>query len=141
MFQGADRQQLRQYYFNIWQKHRNRQLLQPLETLIVDVLVQHPEYHKFFDDPDALDKDFTPEMGESNPFLHMGLHLALIEQIKTNRPAGIANVYQQLLDRHQDEHRVAHAMTECLAEAMWLAQRNNLAPDETAYLECLKKLL
>lgn len=140
MFHGADRQQLRQYYFDIWQKHCNRELLQPLEALIVDVLMQHPEYHAYFNDPQALEQDFTPEMGQSNPFLHMGLHLALLEQIQTNRPLGITAIYQRLLERQQDVHHVAHAMMECLAEAVWSAQRNQTAPDEMAYLECLKKM-
>lgn len=140
MFQSADRQQLRQYYFDIWQKHLNREVLQPLEVLIAQVLAKHPEYHQHFNDPDSLSKDFTPEMGESNPFLHMGLHLALEEQIQTNRPEGIIAIYQRLLKKYQDMHQAEHAMIECLAEAIWVAQRNHSAPDEAAYLECLKKL-
>lgn len=140
MFQGADRQQLRQYYFDIWQKHLNREVLQPLEVLIAQVLAKHPEYHQYLNDPDSLNKDFTPEMGESNPFLHMGLHLALEEQIQTNRPEGIIGIYQRLLKKYQDIHQAEHAMIECLAEAIWVAQRNHSAPDEAAYLECLKKL-
>lgn len=32
-------------------------------------------------------------------------------------------------------------MIDCLAEAMWLAQRQQQPPDEAAYLQCLQQLL
>ncbi|WP_346765447.1 DUF1841 family protein [Thioalkalivibrio sp. XN8] len=135
-----NREELRAFYVEAWRKRRERLPAEPLEVQVADVIEQHPEYHRLLeDDPEALARDWTPEGGESNPFLHMGLHLAVREQAGTDRPAGIAAIYGALvarLGRHEAEHRIA----ECLAEALWQAQRNQRAPDDVSYLETLRAL-
>ena len=135
---GNDRNQLRQMYKNAWDKFQQQQILSPLEIQITDVIKEHPEYHDFVN---QLDKDFLPELGQTNPFLHMGLHLGLREQLATNRPTGITDIYKQLVKIKGSSHDTEHSMIECLAEAMWSAQTNNTQPDETRYLQSLKKLL
>lgn len=121
-------------YVDAWQKHRNHQPLQPLEAQIADVIEWHPEYHALFADAEnALDKDWLPEGGASNPFLHMGLHLTVRDQVATDRPAGIRSAYQTLLSR-RPAHEAEHQIIECLAEALWNAHRSGLPPDEIAYL-------
>ena len=77
---------------------------------------------------------------QSNPFLHMGMHIAIREQLSTQRPPGIEAAYKQLLERLGDLHAVEHHMMECLGQAMWEAQRQGTPPDESAYLECLRRL-
>lgn len=135
---GTDRNKLRLMYKSAWEKFQQQKILTPLETQITDVIKEHPEYHDFVL---QLDKDFLPENGETNPFLHMGLHLGLREQLSTNRPAGISKIYKKLLKKSADPHAAEHSMIDCLAEAMWSAQVNNTQPDEAAYLKSLKKLL
>jgi len=136
-----DRDQSRQLFFNAWEKHKNQQILEPLEALVVSIIQLHPEYHKFLENPDSnRDRDFFPEMGDTNPFLHMGLHIAIREQLSINQPIGIKDEYARLLVKHQDEHTVAHMMIDCLAQAIWEAQRNHTMPDNEAYLNCLKSL-
>ena len=135
---GNDRNQLRKMYKTAWEKFQQQKILTPLEIQITDVIKEHPEYHDFIL---QLEKDFLPESGETNPFLHMGLHLGLREQLATNRPLGIADIYQRLIKIKGSPHDAEHSMIECLAEAMWSAQVNNTAPDETKYLLSLKKLL
>lgn len=135
---SSDRSALRQFYSQTWQKAQQGQVLDALETQIAQVLQEHPEYHAWINDK-HLDSDFSVEMGQTNPFLHMGLHLGLREQIATDRPAGIRALYQQLLV-HYDPHNLEHQMMECLAESLWQAQRNQTLPDETAYLACLEQL-
>ena len=138
---NLDRDQSRQMFFKAWEKHRNQQVLEPLELQIVDIILMHPEYHSFLDNPDSnQDKDFFPEMGDTNPFLHMGLHIAIKEQVSINQPVGIKDQYQQLLNKHQDPHAVEHLMIDCLAQAIWEAQKKNTLPDNEAYLDCLKAL-
>jgi hypothetical protein len=126
-------------YADAWQKHLNAAPLSPLEAQIADVVAQHPEYHDAVTAED-LDKDYTPEVGQTNPFLHMGLHLGIREQIATDRPAGIATVYEGLAARMGDRHAAEHQMIECLAETLWEAQSQNCAPDEERYLERLRHL-
>ena len=138
---SQDRETLRRFYVDAWRKFKSGVPLEPLEQLIGDLISQHPEYHPLFEDADtALGKEFLPEMGESNPFLHMGLHIALREQVSTDKPEGISEAYRRIVAKTGDVHQAEHAMMECLAEMIWQVQRNGTAPDEQAYLSCLKKL-
>ena len=139
MIFGQDRQELRRAYADAWRKHCAKAPLSPLEAQIAAVLEQHPEYHDAVTGDD-LDKDYTPEGGQTNPFLHMGLHLGIREQVATNRPAGIAEIYTALTACAGDAHAAEHQMIECLAETLWEAQSQNRAPDEEQYLERLRRL-
>jgi hypothetical protein len=135
-----DREGLRKLYLEAWRKRREGLPAEPLEIQLADVVEQHPEYHALLEQgEEALDKDWTPEDGETNPFLHMGLHLALREQVATDRPRGIAAVHRSLTAR-LGQHEAEHRMAECLAEALWDAQRSQSLPDETSYLEALRRL-
>jgi hypothetical protein len=135
-----DREGLRAFYLAAWRKRREGLPAEPLEHQVADVIEQHPEYHGLLaQGEDALDRDWTPEQGEGNPFLHMGLHLGLREQVATDRPAGIAALHRALADR-LGEHEAEHRMAECLAEALWRAQRNNSLPDEVSYMEALRRI-
>jgi hypothetical protein len=137
---GQDRNQLRQMFFTAWRKHLAGVPTEPLETQIIRIIVQHPEYHVLLTDESAnLERDYTPEMGETNPFLHMAMHLALQDQITTGRPPGVTEVYTELINRNDDPHQVEHEMMECLAEMIWQSQRNGTMPDEAAYMECLRQ--
>lgn len=139
MIFGQDRQELRKMYVDAWQKHVAGQPMSPLEAQIADVVAEHPEYHDALAGED-LDRDYTPEGGKTNPFLHMGLHLGIREQVATDRPKGIAAIHRKLAARDGDQHAAEHRMIECLAETLWEAQSANRAPDETLYLERLRRL-
>lgn len=137
---GQDRSQLRRMFFTAWRKYQTREIVEPLEQMIIQIIQQHPEYHTLLEDEDAnLDKDYTPEMGQTNPFLHMAMHIGIQEQLASRRPDGITESYSQLLRSFSDPHEVEHQMMECLAEMMWQSQRSGTQPDEMAYLECLRK--
>jgi len=139
MIFGQDRGELRKMYADAWKKHCDKTPLTPLEAQIADVVVWHPEYHTAVSSDD-LDKDYSPDGGQTNPFLHMGLHLGIREQIATNRPAGIAAVYTELACATGDAHTAEHKMIDCLAETLWEAQSQNTAPDEQKYLQRLQQL-
>lgn len=141
MFFGDNVQDTRQLFYTSWRKHRSKQILIPLEQQLVDVIIFHPEYHSIFEKEDAfLDKDFLPEMGHSNPFLHMGLHLAVREQIATDRPPGVASLFQKAIKKYSDSHHAEHMLMECLAECLWQAQRNRREPDELHYINSIRDL-
>jgi len=139
MLFGQDRQELRQMYADAWRKDQQGEVLSPLEAQIAQVVRDHPEYQAIVAG-DKLDDDFTPAGGRTNPYLHMGLHLAIREQVATNRPAGIKAVFQGLSKTTGDPLEAEHRMLECLAETLWEAQGRNVAPDEQSYLESLKRL-
>jgi hypothetical protein len=138
MIFGQDRNELRRMYADAWQKRCNGTALSPLEAQIAQVVEEHPEYHDAV--TGDLSQDFNIEGGRTNPFLHMGLHLGIREQIATNRPAGIAAIFESLARKTGEPHNAEHRMIDCLAEALWEAQRTNSPPDEAAYLEKLKAL-
>lgn len=139
MIFGQDRGELRRMYAEAWRKRREDQPLSPLEAQIAAVVEWHPEYHADVL-PENLDRDFTPDGGRTNPFLHMGLHLGLREQVATNRPPGIAAIHAALTAKTGDPHEAEHQMIECLAETLWEAQSQGVAPDERRYLERLNGL-
>lgn len=141
MLYGSDRDDLRRAYVDAWSKSRAGQPLEPLERLLAEVVAEHPEYHPTLESPGALDREFTPDSGDSNPFLHMGLHVAIREQLATDRPPGVREAYAELLPRFGDAHRLEHALIECLAETLWDAQRAGAAPDESAYLNCVRRIV
>ncbi len=138
---GDNREQLRRMYVDAWRKQQAGEPLSPLEAMIGEVVGMHPEYHALLaQGEDALDRDFLPEHGESNPFMHMGMHIAIREQLGSDRPAGIVDAIRALLARVQDAHAVEHQVMECLGQSLWEAQRAGQPPDEAAYLRCVQGL-
>lgn len=139
MIFGQDRNELRKMYKDAWQKFCDKLPLAPIEAQIAAIVEWHPEYHNDVTSDD-LDRDFSPDGGKTNPFLHMGLHLAIREQVATDRPAGIAAVHLSMVSKHGDPHMAEHLMIEALAETLWEAQGANAAPDEQKYLQRLRAL-
>ena len=133
------RDQVRRFFADAWRKYRAGAPLEGLETVAVEIAALHPEYHATLESPDAADRDYTPESGKTNPFLHMSLHMALEEQVSIDQPPGIRAEYERLLAAHGDRHDALHAMLECLGETVWRAQRTGAPPDAEAYLECLRR--
>jgi hypothetical protein len=138
MIFGQDRNTLRKMYADAWQKHCDNAPLSPLEAQIAQVVEEHPEYHDALGSD--LAKDFTVEGRETNPYLHMGLHLSVREQVATDRPSGIAATFQSLAHKVGDNHMAEHRMIDCLAETLWESQRDQSPPDELQYLERLRQL-
>lgn len=140
MFYGDQRHDTRAFFFTVWQKMQNKAPLLPLESQIADVISLHPEYSEVVSDPQKnLEQDYSIEKGQSNPFLHMGMHLALREQLGTDRPVGIQKLYQAYCLKLGDEHGAEHHMLETLGEILWEAQRFGTAPNEQRYLQLLSE--
>ncbi len=137
---APNREQVRQFFFDTWRKYRAGTLLEGLETIALDVILLHPEYHPALDVPDrSADREYPPEAGQMNPFLHLSLHLAIEEQLSIDQPPGIRAAFEAVLRKKGERHEALHAALECLGEMLWRAQRDSAAPDAQAYLECLKK--
>jgi hypothetical protein len=132
-----DRDKIRTFFADAWRKAQAHLPLQPMEAIATDIIQEHPGFHTLLTDPDALQRDYQAELGEGNPFLHLSLHLALHEQIATDRPAGVRRAYQSLLQRYGDTHETQHRTMQCLLESLWQAMQENRAPDEAGYLKCV----
>ena len=134
------REQVRDFFFETWRKYRAAEPLVGLESVALEVALLHPEYHALLERPERhREQEYFPELGQSNPFLHMSLHLALEEQLSIDQPAGVASRFAALSARLGERHAALHEAIECLAEMVWRAQRDAAPPDGAAYLECLER--
>ena len=137
---NPSRDEVRDLFFNTWVKFKQTQALTDLEKIVISVIQMHPEYHSILDNPEKFKQQaYFPEQGETNPFLHMSLHLSILEQISINQPIGIAPIYVALKTKYQEEHSAQHDVLDCLAETIWLAQQNKTGLDAAHYLELLNK--
>jgi len=131
------RDQVRETFFGAWRKYRAGEPLAGIETIALDVILGHPEYHAMLGDPERYrEKDY---LDEGNPFLHMSLHVALEEQLSIDQPPGIVERFRALVQHYGERHKALHEAIECLAEMVWRAQRHSAPPDAAAYLDCLER--
>ena len=134
------RDEARRFLAGAWAKFRAAAPLSGLEQLAAEIVAKHPEYHALLEQPEQyLERDFPPEAGAVNPFLHLSLHLAVAEQLSIDQPPGIRAHYERLAAARGDEHAALHAVQECLAEVIWSAQRHGMPPDAAMYLACLER--
>ena len=139
---GNDRKSIRAVYFTTWKKHKDGAQLEPYEQQVLAVMFDHPEYHAMLEQPERyLDKDYLPEFGDTNPFFHMGLHLAVRDQVALNRPEGIAPLFEQLVKKLDNAVDAEHAFIEQLGEGMWVSMKENTPFDEAAYIRRIHSLL
>lgn len=132
------REQVREFFFETWRKHRAGEPLAGLEAVALDVILAHPEYHRALADPERFrDQEYFPELGATNPFLHLSMHVAIEEQLSIDQPPGVAQRFAALVAKRGDRHAAMHEAIECLAEMVWRSQRDAAPPDGAAYLVCL----
>jgi hypothetical protein len=137
---------VRRFFCDTWRKHRSGSVLTPLETIALDWIMRHPEYHSELEDAEAAAfRDYRVEDGRTNPFLHLSMHLAIAEQVSIDQPPGIRAAYLKLAARLGDDHAAVHEVMECLGEVVWSAQQTvaPMHPSEMSarYLECLERRL
>jgi hypothetical protein len=130
---------VRRFFIDAWKKQREQAVLTPLEAIAADWIREHPEYHATFEDPAAVQADFSVERGQSNPFLHLSMHLAIHEQLSIDQPPGIRAAFTTLAARLGSAHEAAHEVMECLGQTVWEAQRSGTVPDSAAYLDCIRR--
>jgi len=136
------RGQARQFFFDTWAKYQARQTLEGAESVAIAIILAHPEYHGLLAQRERYqDQDYPPEFGETNPFLHLSMHLAIAEQVSIDQPAGIRSRYEQLLKRHRDPMNAQHDVMDCLAEMVWQAQRQGSEYSSAVYFNCLDATL
>ena len=139
---NPSRDEARRFLTDTWAKYRGEQPLSALERLAASLIAMHPEYHPAIEAPERhIDREYSPETGDINPFLHLSLHLAVAEQLAIDQPPGIRAQFERLRVARGDEHAALHAVLECLGEVIWSAQRLRTPPDAALYLDCLARRL
>ncbi|MGL1832770.1 DUF1841 family protein [Rhodocyclaceae bacterium SMB388] len=133
------RDQARLFFIEAWTKHLATDTLTPLEQIAARLIEMHSEYQVLFQDPDAIARDFRPEDGQVNPFLHLSLHLAIEEQLSIDQPPGLRAAFAHCQMRCGNRHDALHLVLDCLGETIFNAQRNRTPPDGAAYVECVMR--
>lgn len=137
---NPSRDQAREFWFAAWAKFQAQAQLTGLEKIAIEIAVRHPEYHAMLIRSDQnMARDFPPEAGSTNPYLHLSMHMSIAEQISINQPVGIAGIYKTLCEQTGDEHSAQHEVMDCLGEMIWHAQRHKLPPDPAVLFACLAK--
>ena len=141
---NPSRHQSRDFLFEAWRKYRAAGSLTAMDSMAVEVIALHPEYHRMLNDRERYlenfrDRDYPPEFGETNPFLHLGMHIAIREQVSIDQPGGVRGHYEALSVKRGSVLAAEHEMMDCLAEMIWQSQRNRTAPDAELYLGCLRR--
>ena len=138
---SPSRDEARRFLVEAWAKYRAGQPLSGLETMAAGLIALHPEHHAMLDAPErSLERDWRPENGDVNPFLHLSLHLAIAEQLAIDQPPGIRAEYERLCAARGDAHDALHDVLECLGEVLWQAQRAGSGPDAALYLALLRSM-
>ena len=136
---NPSRNEVREFFFSTWSKAQAGSVLTPLEAMALSVVQAHPEYHDVLSNPERYrEREWTPEGGETNPFLHLSVHLAIEEQLSIDQPPGIRGIVQSLESKLGNAMDARHAVMDCLVEQVWQAQRNAVPFNNEAYLECLR---
>ena len=134
------RDEARRFMIGAWAKFRAGEPLSDMERIVSSLVAMHPEYHPLLENGErSVERDWTPDGGAMNPFLHLSLHLAVAEQLAIDQPPGIRAEFERIRAARGDEHSALHAVLECLGETMWQAQRLGTGPDATVYLGCLSR--
>ncbi len=132
--------EVRKFFCSTFDKHHSHAVLTPIEAIGRDWIAQHPEYADTLSDVDvALAADYTVERGQSNPFLHLSMHLSIAEQISIDQPPGIRSSFLALARKLDSEHEAHHQIMECLGQMIWTAQRDGLSPDGAQYIDCVRR--
>lgn len=137
---NPSRDEARRFLIDAWNKFSSGAPLSALETIAAGLIARHPEYHATLATPERnVDRDYAPEAGDINPFLHLSLHLAVAEQLAIDQPPGIRAHFERIRNARGDDHAALHAVIECLGEVIWQAQRTRTPPDAQVYLACLER--
>lgn len=139
---NPNRDEARRMFFETWRKYQAQEPVAGIETMVLEVILQHPEYHELLSQAEQYrDRDYAPEHGETNPFLHLSIHLAINEQLSIDQPAGLKQRYAALLTQTGDAQAAQHEIMDCLAEMLWRAQHDHTAFDAGIYLACIDRKL
>jgi hypothetical protein len=130
---------VRRFFCEAFRKQRAGEILTPMDAIAADWIAQHPEYHDALADVEAaIERDYSVEGGQANPFLHLSMHLSIAEQVSIDQPRGIRAAHDALVQRRA-MHDAHHEIMECLGEMIWSSQRSGLPPDTDAYVECVRR--
>ena len=137
---SPSKEDVREFFCHAWLKQQASGILTPLESIAARWMVEHPEYHVILNQIDAAkEADFSVENGQTNPFLHLSMHLSVSEQCSIDQPRGIRQAVELLTARRDSLHDAHHETMEALGQMIWESQRSGRPPDGQAYIDAVQR--
>lgn len=131
---------VRRFFCEVHRKQRAIEPMQAIETLAGQWIAEHPEHHAELADADAaIARMAEVRDAQTNPFLHLSMHLSISEQCSIDQPPGIRQAVELLAARRGDLHIAHHEVMECLGRMLWESQRAGRPPDGQAYIEQVRQ--
>ncbi len=137
---NPSQEDVRRFFCQVYAKQQSDQLSDALETLAGLWVDEHPEFHSDLADCDAaLKRHYGGEAGQSNPFLHLSMHVSISEQCSIDQPRGIRQAVELLAAKRNSLHDAHHEVMECLGTMLWESQRSGQPPDGQAYIDAVQR--
>ncbi len=131
---------VRRFFCEVHRKQLAAEPMQAIETLAGQWIAEHPEHHVELTDADAAIARMAEVRDvQTNPFLHLSMHLSISEQCSIDQPPGIRQAVELLSARRGDLHAAHHEVMECLGRMLWESQRAGRPPDGHAYIEQVRQ--
>ena len=131
---------VRRFLCGVHAKAQSGAPMEAIETLASLWIAEHPEYHADLADVDAaIARNYDETPAQTNPFLHLSMHLAISEQLSIDHPTGIRAAHEALARRHGSAHAAAHEIMECLGRVVWEAQRLGTPLDSDTYIDLIRQ--
>lgn len=131
---------VRRFFCGALAKQQANQPMEAIETLAALWIDEHPEYHADLSDVEAaLKRNYDETPDQTNPFLHLSMHLSISEQCSIDQPRGIRQAVELLSKRLDSLHDAHHAAMECLGTMLWESQRSGRPPDGDAYVAAVQR--
>lgn len=137
---SPSQEDVRRFFCAVNEKSLRNAPMEAIETLASQWIAEHPAYHAEFANVEAaLAKVYTNTQGQSNPFLHLSMHLSISEQCSIDQPRGIRQAVELLTHRRNSLHDAHHETMECLGRMLEESQSAGRAPDGDAYIACVQR--
>ena len=142
-FENMDRAQNRKLFHMLWERAQNDDFagLDDEQRRIAEALKLHAdEYHNVFEFSDVVpDREFDPQKGEVNPFLHISIHAAVQAQLEAKDPIEVLQFYNAMRKKKCSHHDALHLILTILAPLMFRTMKSLMPFDNNRYLSLLKK--
>jgi hypothetical protein len=131
---------VRRFFCNAYAKARAGEPMDAIEIIASQWMNEHPEYAADFADVDvALAAVYDAQNGQTNPFLHLSMHLSISEQCSIDQPRGIRQAVELLTHKRNSLHDAHHDAMDCLGTMLWESQRAGRPPDGDNYVACVQR--
>ena len=139
---GMMRVMQRERMHELWEKAKAGDVeeLDEEERRLAKIMLEHEdEFFNVFEFADVTaDHEYDPDT-ESNPFLHISIHLAIENQLESKDPIEALQFYNAMRQKKYPHHDTLHLMAMIFIPFMFHTMQDNVPFDLDLYKKLLKK--